>query len=97
MALQRLTMLLTELRCIKQQEVGGDEPLLTILAASDVEEVVSGGIEHVSEADRVHLELVAAQSGSAREHGDVAAVGVDVQVLGIEMPDADPHDRCSSQ
>ena len=34
-----------------RREVGSDETLLTVLAASDVEEVVRGGIEPVSEAD----------------------------------------------
>ncbi len=41
-------------------------------------------------------ELVPAQRGAAREDGDVAAVGVDVEVLGIEMGDPDRrHSACS--
>ena len=65
-----------------------DERLLAILAAADVEEVDLAGRDRVAEPDRAHVELVAARRGALREHGDVAAVGVDVQVVGIEMPDA---------
>ena len=45
----------------------------------------------VAHADRLHLELVAARSRALGEDGDVAAVGIDVQVVGIEMADADLH------
>ena len=47
----------------------------------------------VSERDRRHLELVAAQPRAPVEDGDVAAVGVDVQVLRIQVADANPHVR----
>jgi hypothetical protein len=43
------------------------------------------------EADRSDSELVAAGLCAFREHRDVASVGVDVQVLGIEMRDLDSH------
>ena len=45
----------------------------------------------VPDGDRRHLELVAAQRGAPLENRDVAAIGVDVQVLGVEVADADPH------
>jgi hypothetical protein len=75
-------------------EVVRHELLLPILAAADVEEVdaVRHGVVH---ADRRHLELVAARARPRREHGDVAAVGVDVQVVGVEVADADPHPSVS--
>ena len=38
-----------------------------------------------------HVELVAAGASTFREDGDVAAVGVDVQVVRVEVPDADLH------
>ncbi len=60
-------------------EVRRDELLLAVLAAADVEEVDPGG-NRVAEPDRRHLELVAAGGGAGGEDGDVAAVGVDVQV-----------------
>ncbi len=74
-------------------EVGRDQRLLAVLAAADVVEVVLAGTHLVAERQRRDVELVAAQRGAPRQHGDVAAVGVDVQVLRIEMPDADPHVR----
>ena len=77
------------------REVGRDELLLAILAAADVEELdpVRDGI---AEPDRRHLELVAAGGGAHRQHGDVPAVCVDVEVLGVQVTDADLH-ACFSQ
>ena len=72
------------------REVGRDQLLLAILATADVEELdpVRDGI---AEPDRRHLELVAAGGGPHRQDGDVPAVGIDIEVLGIEVPDADLH------
>ena len=72
-------------------EVVRDERLLAVLAAADVEKVVRAGHERVVHRDAVHLELVAAPRRPPLEHGDVPAVGVDVQVLRIEVPDDDLH------
>jgi hypothetical protein len=72
-------------------EVARDERLLAVLAAADVEEVVRAGLQDVVRRNGLHLELVPAPRGAALEHGDVPAVGVDVQVLGIEVPDDDLH------
>jgi hypothetical protein len=47
--------------------------------------------DRLAEADRGHLELQAARSGAAGEDGHVPAVGIDVQVVRVEMADADPH------
>ena len=75
-----------------RREVVRDELLLAVLAAADVEEVDLAAGHRIAHADRLHVELVAARTARARgQHRDVAAVGVDVQVVGIEMADADPH------
>ena len=68
-----------ELRC--------DQRLLAILAAADVEEVVLPVPNLGARAQGPHLELIAAPGGPALEHGDVAAVGVDVEVIREQMAD----------
>ena len=70
-------------------EVGGDQLLLAILATADVEEIVRAGLQLVPDRHPLDDEVVAAERGSPRQHGDVAAVGVDVQVLRIEVADPD--------
>jgi hypothetical protein len=40
---------------------------------------------------------VPAERGTPAEDGDVAAVGVDVEVLGIQVTDPDPHGVSLSQ
>ena len=74
-------------------EIRGDQRLLAVLAAADVEQVVLAGADLVADGDRRHLELVPAERRPPREDRDVAAVGVDVEVVGIQMPDADLHER----
>ena len=70
-------------------EILRDEQLLSILPAADVVEVVLARHDRVAHPERRHLELVAAPRRPPREHGDVAAVGVDVEVVRIEVADAD--------
>ena len=72
-------------------DVGCDERLLAILAAADVVEVDLSSVHALADADRGDLELMAASCGTLGQHGDVAAVGVDVQIVRVEMPDADLH------
>ena len=72
-------------------EVDRDERLLAVLAAADVEQVVRARPQRVAHRDRLDVELVPAPRRAPREHGDVAAVGVDVQVVRVEVPDADLH------
>src|SRR5215210_7670824 len=72
-------------------EVDRDERLLSILAAADVEKVVRPRPQRVTHRHGVDLELVSAPVRAACENGDVAAVGVDVQVVGIQVADADLH------
>ncbi len=76
-------------------EVRRDELLLPILAPADVEEVrlcQRGGVAH---PDREDDELVAPHACPDVEHGDVPAVGVDVELIGVEVADRDPHCRGS--
>ena len=72
-------------------QVGRDQRLLAVLAAADVDEVEGPRLERISGLDRGHLERVPAQRRPTREDGDVAAVGVDVEVVRVEMGDADLH------
>ena len=51
----------------------------------------------VAHPDRAHVELVAAERCALGEDRDVAAVGVDVQVVGVEMTHADAHHLLRSQ
>ncbi len=78
-----------------RREVGRDERLFAVLAAADVDEVVRPRLEGVTGLDTGHLERVAPQCGAPAEHGDVAAVGVDVEVVRIEVGHRDPHDASS--
>ena len=56
-----------------------------------VEEAVVTRPDGVPDAALPDAQLVAPPRCAAREHGDVAAVGVDVQIVGVEMPDPDDH------
>ena len=76
-------------------EIGGDERLLAVLAAADVDEVVGPRLERVTGLDAGHLERVPAERSATREHRDIAAVRVDVEVVRIEVGDSDPHDAPS--
>ncbi len=81
-------------QCVSLEEkILRDEQLLAILAAADVVEVVRAGNDVVSDADRGDLELVPAPRRPPREHRDVAAVRVDIEVIGVEVADADVHDQ----
>ncbi len=69
-------------------EIRCDERLLAILASTDVQEVVRARVELVADPDRPHVELVSTKRRTTREDGDVAAIGVDVQVVGVQVTDA---------
>ncbi len=68
-----------------------DERLFAVLAAADVEEIVFAGMDRLADGDGPHVELVSAPRRAPRQNCDVAAVRVDVQVVGVEMPDDDLH------
>ena len=71
--------------------VPGDEELLAVLAAADVEKVVVARPELLADADRLHLEPVPAPLRPACEDGDVPTIGVDVEVVRVQVADADVH------
>ena len=74
-------------------EIGGDQRLLAVLAAADVEEIVLAGVD-ASPTEMAGTSSSWPRSAARRvEHGDVAAIGVDVEVLGIEVADPDPTSR----
>jgi hypothetical protein len=73
------------------RQVRSDERLLAILAAADVEEVVLARDERITERHGPHLELDPSPRRPLSEDRDVAPVGVDVQVLRVEMPQNDLH------
>ena len=69
-------------------EVAGHDDLIPVLTAA---EVVDVGVvrDRVADAGLDHLERVAAPVQPTPQHGDVAAVGIDVQLAGIEVADPD--------
>jgi len=78
-------------------EVGSHERLFAILTASDVEEVVLARLDGLAHADRPQVDSIAAPGRPALEHGDVATIGVDVQVVGIQVPDDEARHAARSQ
>ena len=70
------------------REIGGDQLLLAVLAAAQVDQVAVGR-QRLPGADSDHVERVASAPGTAAQDGDVAAVGVDVELVGVEVADAD--------
>ena len=74
-------------------EVERAQPLVAVLAAAEVEEVVRLGVDPVAERGGGDLEADPAPRAAALQQQQVAAVGVDVHQLGIQR--ADPQDRHS--
>src|SRR5205814_3457535 len=70
-------------------EVLRNEQLLTVLPAADVVEVVLAGCDRVSHPQRRHLQLVPPPGRPPSEYRDVATVGVDVEVVRVEVSDPD--------
>ena len=76
-------------------QVGRDQGLFAVLPAPDVEQVVGGRIDRLPWADPADLQVDSAPSGPACQDCHVSAVGVDVQVVRIEMSDDDLHAAAS--
>ena len=74
-----------------RDEVARDERLFPVLAAADVQQIVIAGSHRIADADRRHPEVVTPPGGAPREHRDVAAVGLDVEVVRILMSDPQLH------
>ena len=67
--------------------------LVAVLAAAHVEEVVRVRVERLAEARGGVLEAEPAPLAARAQHGDVAAVGVDVHQLRIERQDPQRRHR----
>ena len=76
-------------------EIRGDELLLAVLSTADVVQVDVAGPDLISEADRRHVELVPAPPRAVCENGDVPPVGIDVQVVRVQVAYANPHAAAS--
>src|SRR5262249_14439676 len=70
------------------QHVLGDESLVAVLAAADVDQVVLGGVEPVSGAGGRVAEAHAAPLAATLEGDHVAPVRVDGHLLGVERQQA---------
>jgi hypothetical protein len=68
-----------------------DKCLLAVLAAADIKEIVVVRPQRIADRDGTHLQLVTTPSCAAGQDRDVAAIGIDVQIVGIEVPDDDLH------
>ena len=79
------------------QQVLGDEQLVAILAAADQVQVGGLGVELLADPQRPLLELEAAPLEPPADDLDVAAVGVDREVLGIELAEHELHAAAASQ
>ncbi len=73
----------------------GDQRLLAILTTPDVKQIVCARLDCFAHADRLYLEIVTTPGSASEENGNVPAVGVDVQVLRVEVTDRDLHAACS--
>ena len=69
---------------LDRREVARAQRLVAVLAAADVEEVVRVGVDLVADPGARELEADPAPRAAPLEHGQVAAVGVDVHQVGIE-------------
>src|SRR5580765_6611585 len=68
-----------------------DKGLFAILAASHVQQIVLIRPQRIAERDSTDIQLVAPPRCAPGEDRNVAAVGIDVEVVGIQMPDDDLH------
>ena len=66
-------------------------PRARLLLAETLEDDLGRSRHRIPDRHRPHLELVAPRPRPAREHGDVAAIRVDVEVVRIEVRHADLH------
>ena len=78
-------------------EILGHEHLIAILPAADQVQVGRLGVERLADAQRPLLELEAAPFEPPPDDLDVAAVGVDREVLGVELAEHELHAAASSQ
>src|SRR6185437_10892658 len=74
-----------------RRQIRRDKGLLAVLAASDIQQIVLVGSQRIADRHRTHLKVMAPPRCAAGKDRDVAAVGIDVEVVRIEMPDDDLH------
>ena len=67
----------------------GHHGLITILTTAHVDKVVGGWVDRLARSNPPYFEPEPAPFEPPLEYRDVAAVGVDVQLIGVEM--AEPH------
>ena len=72
-------------------QVVGDQQLVAILAAAEQEEVDLGGVELLRRTQRALHELDPAPCAALAQHEHVPAVGVDREVLGVELAEDELH------
>jgi kynurenine formamidase len=65
------------------RHVGGDGALVAVLAAADVEEVVGAGVDRLAGAGAGPLEPDPAPLAAAPQEKNVAAVGIDIHLVGV--------------
>ena len=78
-------------------QILGHEQLVAVLAAADEVEVGGFGVERLADAQRSLLELEPAPLEPPPDHLDVAAIGVDREVLRVELAEHELHAAASSQ
>ena len=77
--------------CAVALQVVGDQQLVAILAAAEQEEVDLGGVELLRRTQRALDELDPAPCAALAQHEHVPAVGVDREVLGVELAEDELH------
>jgi hypothetical protein len=80
-----------------RRKVRGDQSLLAILTAADVEEIVLIRIQPLTEADPAPLEADPAPGRPLGEYRHVPSIGIDVEVIRIQVANDDLHAAVSSQ
>ena len=73
------------------RHVGGDGALVAVLPAADVEEVVGGRVDPIAGSGAGVGEADPAPLAAPAQEDDVAAVGVDVHLVGVEGEKAKLH------
>ena len=74
---------------LRRDHVGGHQPLVAILAAADVDQVVRRGVDPVARPGGRVLEADPAPLAAPAQEQDVAPVRVDVHLLGVERQQAE--------
>ena len=82
---------LGEARALGRHHVLGDDPLVAVLAPADVDQVVGARVERLARPRGGVREADPAPLAAPPQEQDVAAVGVDVHLLGVQRDGAELH------